>query len=80
MRYHEVMRTTLELADDVLDAARALARQQGATLGQIVSELARRSLPPEASPVIRNGVPLFTPKRGAVQPDLALVNRIRDEG
>ena len=29
--------TTLALDDDVLDAARALARQQGSTLGAVIS-------------------------------------------
>jgi hypothetical protein len=28
---------------------------------------------------VRNGVPLFVPKAGAPKPDLALVNRLRDE-
>lgn len=39
------MRTTLRIDDDVLSAARALAAQTGKSLGQAVSELARRSLP-----------------------------------
>ena len=38
------MRTTLALDDDVLEAARALARQQGSTLGAVISGLARESL------------------------------------
>ena len=35
------MRTTLQLDEDVLSAARALAERQGRTLGEVVSELAR---------------------------------------
>lgn len=42
------MRTTLTLAEDVLRAARSLARIEGKTLGQVVSELARRGLRPAA--------------------------------
>ncbi len=38
------MRTTLELDDAVLAAARSLARSQGVSLGAAVSELARRGL------------------------------------
>ncbi|HOF64955.1 MAG TPA: hypothetical protein PLL54_11665 [Dermatophilaceae bacterium] len=38
------MRTTLELDDQVLAAARALARARGTSLGEAVSELARRGL------------------------------------
>jgi hypothetical protein len=49
------MRTTLDIADDVLFAAKALARQEKKSLGQVVSELARRAF---ASPV------------GAAQPGL----------
>lgn len=38
------MRTTLDLADDVLLAARERARREKRTLGEMVSELARRGL------------------------------------
>jgi hypothetical protein len=73
------MRTTLELDDDLVHAAKQLARQRGATMGQVVSQLIRQGLEPKNSPRVRNGVPLFAPKPGAPQPDLALVNRLRDE-
>lgn len=42
------MRTTLEIADDVLDAARAIAAAEGKSLGQVVTRLARRGLAPPA--------------------------------
>ena len=38
------MRTTLQLDDDVLDAARAIAEAEGLTIGEAVSMLARRGL------------------------------------
>lgn len=38
------MRTTLDLDDDVLAAAKAIARREHRTAGEVVSELARRSL------------------------------------
>jgi Arc/MetJ family transcription regulator len=38
------MRTTLDIDDDVLAAAKELSRQQGRTAGQVVSELMRRAL------------------------------------
>ena len=38
------MRTTLDIDDDLLAAAKELARHEGATAGQIVSRLLRRSL------------------------------------
>ena len=38
------MRTTLEIDDDVLLAAKERARQEGRTAGEVISDLARRSL------------------------------------
>ena len=38
------MRTTLDIADDVLQAAKERARHERKTVGQILSELARRAL------------------------------------
>ncbi|MHB1358991.1 MAG: hypothetical protein ACYCWC_05340 [Rhodocyclaceae bacterium] len=38
------MRTTLDISDDVLFAAKELARREKKTLGQIVSEMMRRGL------------------------------------
>lgn len=72
------MRTTLELDDDVLAAARQLARQQGVTVGQLISELVRQSLATRAPLKVRNGVLLFVPKAGASQPDLRIVNELRE--
>jgi plasmid stability protein len=38
------MRTTLDLDEDVLQAAKARARREGKTAGQVVSELLRQAL------------------------------------
>ena len=38
------MRTTLDIDDDVLQAAKDLARRQRTTAGRVISELARRGL------------------------------------
>ena len=38
------MRTTLEIADDVLQAARERARREGSTMGAVLSDLARLAL------------------------------------
>ena len=64
------MRTTLEIDDDVVAAARELAADQRRSLGSVISELARRGLTPaqvEAEgtlPVIRvpAGTPPITPE------------------
>lgn len=79
MRYNKPMRTTLELEDDVVHVAKQLARQRGVTMGAVVSALIRQGLESRNPPRMRNGVPLFVPKSEAPKPDLALVNRLRDE-
>lgn len=38
------MRTTLDIADDVLHAAKELARRDKKTAGEVISELAKRAL------------------------------------
>ena len=74
------MRTTLDIDDDVLQAAKELGALHGKTAGQIVSELARRSLSPSARHHLRNGVPLL-PRRaaGGLKPTMRLVNELRDD-
>ena len=75
------MRTTLNLDDDVLLAAKELARLRGKTVGEVLSELARAALagtPPGVG--TRNGVPLLepVPGEGIVTPEV--VDRLRDDG
>ncbi|MBS0399119.1 MAG: hypothetical protein JSR95_10630 [Proteobacteria bacterium] len=50
------MRTTLEIDDDVLEAAKSLARQTDRTAGKVLSELARRSLTSAPVKPARSGV------------------------
>lgn len=73
------MRTTLAIDDDILVAARAMAQQQQRSIGEIISELARRSLrrPPAGNE--RNGIPLLSPQPGAQLVTLEIVNALRDE-
>lgn len=80
-QYNVGMRTTLTLDDDILHAARSLAARQGASLGEMVSQLARRGLQREASQeATRNGVPLVVRKETSTTPiTLELVNALRDE-
>jgi hypothetical protein len=73
------VRTTLELDDDLVALAKELARQQGATLGEVISALARESLVSRTPQKARNGIPLFTPKPGSPRPDLNKVNDLRDD-
>src|SRR5262249_29872904 len=52
-----LLRTTIAIDDDVLTAAKTIARQRNQTIGKVVSELARHSLQPSATGAERNGVP-----------------------
>jgi hypothetical protein len=74
------MRTTVDMDDDVLQAARELARNRRKTMGQVLSDLARQALQPSGRRTVRNGVPLLPRRsRGARKPTMDLVNRLRDE-
>jgi hypothetical protein len=59
------MRTTLMLEDDLLFEAREIASYQDVSLGEVISQLARRGL--ESNPPIhrKDGIPVFERKRGA---------------
>jgi hypothetical protein len=73
------MRTTLAIDDDVLAAAKAMAEQQRRSVGDVISELARRQLNRPQPAKERNGIPLLTPKAGSPPITLELVNKLRDE-
>jgi hypothetical protein len=75
------MRTTLDIDDDVLAAAKEIAASRRTTAGKVLSELARKALSPaRTDEKVRNGVPLL-PRRppDSPRPNLELVNRLRDE-
>ncbi len=83
------MRTTLDIADDVLIAAKESARRQKQSLGAVISDLARRALTESQAPtaprsgassqrLARLGIcPL--PKRGGVVSN-DTINQLRDDG
>ena len=87
------MRTTLDIADDVLFAAKEIARHEKKPLGQIISDLARRAFLHPAHGTPRNAttdsVPQVTerlasygihplPARGGIVSN-KLIDRLRDE-
>lgn len=73
------MRTTLAIDDDVLTAVKAIAQQQHRSLGEVVSELARRALHRPQAPAERNGVPLLPVRDNRTVVTLDMVNTLRDE-
>jgi len=96
MRYHHAsrdgrstVRTTLDIADDVLLAAKEAARRQKRSLGDVITELARRSLVQPSADEPRQGPAPRTrlarlgiqplPKRGGVVSN-ETINQLRDDG
>ena len=73
------MRTTLAIDDDVLVAAKAIAQQQHKSIGEVVSDLARRALRRPLPPAARNGIPLLPVSDRQAVVTLDLVNAMRDE-
>ncbi len=72
------MRTTLELDDTVLAVARAIARDEGISLGAAVSKLAERGLRGE-SPTSASGFPVFTAPMDPAPITVEIVNDHRDD-
>jgi hypothetical protein len=76
------MRTTLDIDDDVLNAAKEIAAVRGSSAGKVLSELARKGLSPvgDGLQASRNGVPVM-PSRGAgaSRPTMHQVHQLRDD-
>lgn len=78
------MRTTLDIADDVLTAAKERARRENRTAGEVISDLARAALTQSRSPVTAEepkavyGIRPF-PKRGVIITN-ELINKLREDG
>lgn len=77
------MRTTLDIDDDVLDAAKELSRRKKLSTGKVVSQLLRQALAGgaaglagQAPPGAVAGFRPFAPRGAVVSDDL--VNTLRD--
>jgi hypothetical protein len=77
------MRTTLDIANDVLRAAKERARREKKTTGEVISELARRALtalpegPAARAPKALHGFRPF-PKRGGIVTN-ELIETLRED-
>jgi hypothetical protein len=65
------MRTTVDLPADLLEAVRSLARDQGRSMSEVVTDLVRRGL--SAAPVPPIGDPVPPDRNGFPQLDLGRV-------
>ena len=77
------MRTTLDIDNDVLHAAKERARREKKTLGEVISDLARKALtaPPNApaarAPKAIYGLRPFAKRGGIVTNDL--IDKLRED-
>lgn len=81
------MRTTLDIEDDVLFAAKAIAQQEKKSLGKVISELARRAFAqtaqavPSAAHQVAEPLAVYgitpLPSRGGIVSN-ELIERLRD--
>lgn len=72
------MRTTLEIDDDVVTAARVLAAGEKRSLGSVISELARRGLTP-AQVGSEGDLPVIRVPAGTAPITPEMVRRALDE-
>jgi hypothetical protein len=74
------VRTTLDIDDDVLIAAKDRAKMEGRTTGAVLSELARKGLVGAPRPKASEGFLGFRPlpKRGAIVTN-ELIDALREE-
>jgi hypothetical protein len=77
------VRTTLDIADDVLQAAKEKARREGKTTGEVVSDLARIALTSHPAPRSRGGKAAVHgfhpfPSRGVIVTN-ELIDNLREE-
>jgi hypothetical protein len=77
--FGDIMRTTLSIDDDILIAAKAIARQERRSVGDVVSDLARRALRKPEPPRHRNGIALLSRGDERALVTLETVNALRDE-
>ena len=75
------MRTTLTIDDDLLAAAKSLARAKSKSVGQVLSDWARRGLnaTSRVDAAGKNGFPVFRVPKGARPITLEDVKRSEDE-
>jgi Arc/MetJ family transcription regulator len=81
MRDDYFMRTTIDIDDDMIRAAKAVARQRRITLGQAVSAQLRKSFQPgnDVQTESYRGFKVL-PRRGLAEPITSeFINRLRDE-
>ena len=73
------MRTTLSLDPEILSAARQIAAARAVSVGEVISELARRGLEARSKTAVRDGFPVFKVTANASPLTLEGVRQAEDE-
>lgn len=77
------MRTTLDIEEDVLHAAKELARREKKTAGQVISALARKGLSEPSAMTANEPKTIYGfrpfPKEGRIVTN-ELINKLREDG
>lgn len=73
------MRTTLRIEDDVLRAARSLAEAEGRTVGDVISDLARKGLAPKPQEATEDDFPVFSVPENATPITPEMVRRAAED-
>lgn len=74
------MRTTLAIDDDVLAAAKEIAATEQKSIGEVISELARKAMSPiPSSHRKRNGIPLLPVRPNSPRVTSELVHQLQEE-
>jgi len=77
------MRTTLDIEEDVLHAAKDLARREKKTAGRVISELARKGLSGPAITTFGEPKAIYGfrpfPREGRIVSN-ELINKLREDG
>jgi hypothetical protein len=73
------VRTTLKIDDDVFEVAKSLADAEGRTVGEVISDLARKGLRPRDCGDYRDGFPVFEVEESAAPVTLEKVRLALDE-
>lgn len=73
------VRTTLHIDDDVYKAAKSIAEAEGRTVGEVMSDLARKALAPRKYETDDDGIPVFVVSERAAPLTMQMVTEALEE-
>ena len=79
MYFNNIMRTTINIDDDLLLIAKSLAEVKSVSIGAVISELARKGLERTANHSKKHGFPVFSVPADAQPITLEHVKKLEDD-